>query len=273
MLTASISLWEGAPGYPKQGQNAHPYMAAYLLESVKPRGAVLICPGGGYGFTSRREAEAVALQYTAAGWHAFVLYYRVAPARHPKPLMDLSRGVALIRAHAQQWQVDAGRIAVCGFSAGGHLAASLGVHWQKDELWQAAGGERGCNRPDALILCYPVITSADKAHRGSFDHLLGPDPDAALLHMLSLEHHVGPHTPPAFLWHTFNDQAVPVENSLLFAQALRRHDVPFEMHIYPDGPHGLSLATAETAEREDQVNAHVAGWMNLSIAWLRQLGW
>jgi len=238
--------------------------------STVKRPAVLVLPGGGYAFTSPREAEPIALQFNEAGYHAFVLDYSVAPAKHPQPLLDASRAMCIIRENAEEWGIYPDKIAVCGFSAGGHLAASLGVHWDKKYLGNVEGIEIGKNRPDALILCYPVITSGRYAHRGSFKNLLGENPDSDLLYEMSLEHHVSEKTPPAFIWHTFADAGVPVENSLLFAQALREKNIPFELHIYPEGVHGLSLATEETANgRSDLVSPHVAGWIKLCKEWLR----
>lgn len=239
-------------------------------DSCRKRPAVLVLPGGGYAFTSPREAEPIALQFNAAGYHAFVLDYSVAPAKHPQPLLDAARAMCIIRENAEEWGIYSDKIAVCGFSAGGHLAASLGVHWDKKYLENVEGIEIGKNRPDALILCYPVITSGEYAHRGSFINLLGENPNSELLYEMSLENHVSEKTPTAFIWHTFTDASVPVENSLLFAQALREKNVPFELHIYPEGPHGLSLANEETAEgRPDYISPHIAGWMKLCKEWLR----
>lgn len=240
--------------------------------SIENRPAVLVLPGGGYSYTSAREAEPIALRFIDAGYHTFVLDYSVAPAKHPQPLLDASRAMCIIRNHAEEWGICPDKIAVCGFSAGGHLAASLGVHWDKEYLEHTDGIEIGKNRPDALILCYPVITSGEFAHRGSFISLLGENPGSDLLYEMSLEHHVSEKTPPAFLWHTFSDGAVPVENSLLFAQALREKNIPFELHIYPEGPHGLSLATEETAvKRASHISPHIAGWTKLCTDWLKQL--
>lgn len=269
MLHKRLELW--SENYLKEHDVAGvPVMDTYVLDGERSRSAVLVCPGGGYGMTSSREAEAIALQFNAVGYHAFVLYYSVAPNRHPQPLRDVSRAMCMIRDHAAEWNVDAERIAVCGFSAGGHLAASLGVHWGRTEWLDGAPGvEVGANRPNALILSYPVITSGEFAHQGSFNNLLGDQPDPALLAAMSLETQVtAAATPPTFVWHTVEDQAVPVENALLFAGALRSCGVPFELHIYPDGPHGLSLATAETDNGVIGSYPHVAGWMKQCIAWL-----
>ena len=238
--------------------------------NTKKRAAVLVLPGGGYSSTSPREAEPIALQFNEAGYHAFVLNYRVAPEKHPQPLLDASRAMCIIRENADKWNIYSDKIAICGFSAGGHLAASLAVHWDKEYLGNVYGIEIGKNRPNALIACYPVITSGQYAHRGSFINLLGQNASSELLHEMSLEHHVSDKTPPTFIWHTFSDDGVPVENSLLFAQALRKNNIPFELHIYPEGVHGLSLATEDTAtDKPEYVSPHVASWINLCKEWLK----
>lgn len=250
-----------------------PYIIPSFIESPTALPCVLICPGGGYGFTSPREAEPVARAYNDQGFHALVLHYRTAPHKHPAPLLDVSNTLALIRQNASELNVDPEKIIVCGFSAGGHLAASLGVHWNKKYLQNDLCSSRGQNRPNALVLSYPVISSGEDAHRGSFDNLLGENADAQILKEMSLEKQVGNQTPPAFLWHTADDASVPVENSFLFAQALKKENIPFELHIYPEGPHGLSLATAETDESEDasMTVPHVQGWLELSVRWIKNL--
>lgn len=262
MKHLSIKLW--------QENDIRPYFNTYILEG-KVRPMVLICPGGGYSRTSEREAEPIAMQFNAAGFHAAVLYYSVPPAEHLQPLLDLSRAMCIIREHAEEWKINKEKIAVCGFSAGGHLAASLGVHWQKPYLSEIEGISYPDNQPNALILCYPVITAGPNAHQGSFNNLLGRDVSDELLHEMSLEHHIGKQTPPTFLWHTFDDKSVPVESSLLFAQGLRKHQIPFELHIYPHGPHGYSLATEETDPSNMGSDPHVATWMSLCIEWLRRV--
>ena len=269
MLHKTLAVWEDGHYQSANGSEFQPTLATYVLEGKKKRGAVLICPGGGYEFTSPREAEPVAMQFAAAGFHAFVVYYSVAPNRHPQPLLDVSRAMNIIRDNAEEWQVDTGKIAVCGFSAGGHLAASLGVHWDKAYLQNVSGLKTGLNRPNALILGYPVL-STRFIHQGSFDNLLGAGANAELLQEMSLEKQVTTGTAPTFLWHTFDDDVVPVENSLVFAQALSEHKVPFEMHIYPQGPHGLSLATKETDEGQGD-SPHVSSWLKLCFEWLEQV--
>lgn len=273
MINKTIQLWEKG-NYQSKGEDGFlPTLDTYILDGEKKRAAILICPGGGYGFTSPREAEPVALQFAAAGFHVFVLNYSVAPRRHPQPLLDVSRAMCIIRNNADEWNINPNKIAVCGFSAGGHLAASLGVHWEKSYIQNNEGISLGMNQPNALILCYPVITSDQHAHRGSFENLLGSKISKDLLFEMSLEHHVNKNTPPTFLWHTVEDKAVPVENSLLFVQGLRKNNIPFELHIYPQGGHGLSLATEETADNSTQICDHVATWMGLCIEWLERIEW
>jgi acetyl esterase/lipase len=260
----TIPLWPGrVPGSPVD-DGFVPTLDLYPIATDRPVGAVLVCPGGGYGGRAPHEGEAVARRWNEMGLHAFVVQYRVAPHRHPAPWLDASRALRTIRACAGEWGVDAAHVAVCGFSAGGHVAASLGVHFDGGDPQAADPVGRISCRPDALILCYPVITSGEYAHRGSFQNLLGPEPPAALLQKMSLELQVTAQTPPAFLWHTGDDPGVPVENSLLFAQALRRCGVPFELHVYQNGRHGLGLAPED---------AHVATWIDLCGQWLRARGW
>jgi acetyl esterase/lipase len=267
MINQIIRIWDNYR-YAAEGEDGfQPTLNTYVLDGTKKRAAVLICPGGAYRFTSPSEGEPVALQFNTAGFHAFVLNYSVAPRKHPQPLLDASRAMCIIRENADQWRVDPEKIVICGFSAGGHLAAGLGVHWGKRYLRDVPGITAGLNRPNGLILCYPVISTGQFAHQDSFLNLLGNEPQNLLRQEMSLEHQVNQQTAPAFIWHTFNDPSVPVENALLFAGALRKHNIPFELHIYPDGPHGLALATAETAE-DKAIHPHVASWIGLCIEWL-----
>lgn len=239
-----------------------------------PRASILICPGGGYGSVSKREAEPVALAFVAKGFNAFVLDYSTADRtdpRYPKQLLEASAALAYIRRNSEQYNVKKDAVSVCGFSAGGHLAASLGTLWNESVVEQTLGIEHGENRPDGMILCYPVISGGEFAHRASFDNLIGEQSDEQLLYKLSLENSVGEHTPPAFIWHTLTDATVPVENSFLFANALKKANIPFELHIYPEGVHGLSLGTCETDSsnpEKDRINLHIGSWFELCSAWL-----
>lgn len=262
-----IDLWER--NHAPNDEGPIPTLTTYVLDGERKRPGVLICPGGGYATLSPREAEPIAIRYAAAGFHAFVVHYSVAPRRHPQPLMDLARAICLIREHDTDWRV--GPIALCGFSAGGHAAANLGVHWNHPMLASRPGIIRARCRPDALVLGYPVISSGPFAHRGSFNNLLGENPPDQLLKLLSLELRVTKDTPPCFLWHTAADRSVPVSNSLLFAEALSAADVPFALHIFPNGPHGISLANVETSTETLQPDPDVAVWHQLSVSWLCDL--
>ena len=267
MIHQRIELWNKESD-PVKG-NPGSKLNTYVLDGERTRPAVLICPGGGYHFLSPREAEPIALRYAAHGFHAFVVEYSVAPHRHPQPVLDVARALCIIREHAREWNVA--QVALCGFSAGGHVAATLATHWERGDLFDRPGLSVRDSRPDALILSYPVISSGPHSHADSFVNLLGDDPSADLLQELSLETAVSASVPPAFLWHTANDESVPVENSFLFAQALKKAGVPFELHIFPNGPHGLSLATAETATEDRRAMPDVAVWHDLSVSWLRSL--
>ncbi|MEZ4637660.1 MAG: alpha/beta hydrolase [Caldilineaceae bacterium] len=259
----SIWLWP-EDGFEAAEPGFRPWFDPYPLPGETALGAVLICPGGGYARRAYHEGILIAECFNALGFHAFVVHYSVAPHRHPQPLRDVARALRMIRQRAGEWRVDPEHIAVCGFSAGGHLTASLGVHFDHAALHADTAHDGVSSRPDALILCYPVISSGEFRHQGSFDNLLGEHADEAARAEMSLELQVNAHTPPAFLWHTVEDAGVPVENSLLFAQSLRRCGVPFEMHIYPHGRHGLGLSAEDP---------HVATWVDLCAGWLRGRGW
>ena len=252
------------------------YMTAYLQEKMPadPEDyrlpAIVVYPGGGYQHLSPREAEPIAMEFAAAGYQVFVLYYSLAPKRYPAPLLDGARALAAIREHAEEWCVDPARIAVCGFSAGGHAAALLGCLWN-DPVIAAAGISNEKARPDAVILGYPVITSEKgKCHEGSFESLLGEAVEEKRGAM-SLETRVNAQNPPTFLWHTAADQAVPVVSSLRMAAALAEHKVPFELHVFPSGHHGLSLANRRTSGgNPDGELPEVAQWRKLCKDWLQR---
>lgn len=251
----------------REGKNVT--LTAYVLDDPMEKGtkrpAILVCPGGGYEFCSPREAEPIAIRYNAAGFHAFVLNYSVAPARYPSALEEASMAVSLIRKNAEEWRVKTDNIAVIGFSAGGHLAGSLGVFWNSDPIKTADGR----NKPNAVILAYPVITSGEYAHRGSFEKLCGSDEE--LIARMSLEKQVTKDTPPMFIWHTFEDKSVPVENSLMMASALRKENIPFELHIYPKGEHGLSTAQKDVGITGEGISSGIEDWVGQSMNWLGDL--
>lgn len=229
---------------------------------LNPKGAVIICPGGGYKFLSPREGEPVAEEFCSAGWQAFVLSYSTGENLGKKPLEELAWAVREVRIRAMEIGLDGKPVVVCGFSAGGHLAASLGVHWNDNTMF----GTSTIHRPDALILCYPVITAGKYAHRESIDSLVGKEDPS----YFSLENYIDQYTPPTFLWHTMSDETVLVQNAILFTQRLVDHGIPSEVHLYPYGVHGLSLATDAVAEPEKErfANMHIATWFEQCIQWL-----
>lgn len=243
-------------------------LTAYLPERLdaQTRPAVVICPGGGYRLVSPREGEPVALALVARGMTAFVLDYAVAPVRYPHALRQLAAAVALVRAHTTEWGLTPGRLLVAGFSAGGHLAACLGTLYAQPVLTDA-GFDPAVSRPDGLMLGYPVITSGVFAHRDSFVKLLGEDADASAL---SLEHRVAADTPQTFIWTTADDGAVPAANTLMFASALQAAHVPFELHIFPHGHHGLSLATPTVNGGAAGAEPTVAVWPQLFATWVAE---
>lgn len=234
--------------------------------AVRP--CVLICPGGGYSFLSSRESDPPAFAFFSRGYNVFILYYSVqGEASGLRPLTDISCAVMEIRKNSDAFGILPDRIAVCGFSSGGHVAASLGTLWNHPALLDKLDTQGGLNRPNALILCYPVISGGEFAHRGSFEWLTGGTLEQDAVDFYSLEKQVGAHTPPTFLWHTVDDKTVPVENTLLFAAALQRSHVPFECHVYQTGAHGLSLCNAEV----NTPNPHCSTWLGLCAEWLGTL--
>jgi acetyl esterase/lipase len=263
-----IDIWKGVDEDLGSDGQPRPYLSAYVLDGERARGAVLVIPGGAYSFVSPREAEPIAMRATASGRHAFVLRYSVAPRRFPQSLLDAARSLRLIRDGAAEWKLEPSRVAAIGFSAGGHLAASLAFLGREALVAGARGIEGSIPRPDALGLVYPVISSGPFAHRGSFDNLLGPEAPQAEIAKLSLENRVPEDCPPVFLVHTAPDPAVPVENSLLLAIALRERRVPFELHVFPRGVHGISLSTAETATPDKPAEPRAARWVELFFSWL-----
>ena len=250
------------------------------------RPMIVICPGGGYEHVSPREGEAIALQFMTTGAHAAVLRYDVSGqgAEFPQHLLELSASVAYVRKHAAEYCIDPDKILLAGFSAGGHLAASLGCFWKEKWLEELMQAETGATmkdyQPNGEILAYPVITSGEFAHRGSFVKIMGSEAEQGyaplglsaieLEEKLSLENQVTSDFPQTFMWHTFEDGAVPLENSLFFAEALRKAGVNFEYHVFPHGGHGYALATKETAMKEGkEINAQCVQWIDLFKSWMK----
>lgn len=244
------------------GQSSMPQLISFLVEGSS--GAIIICPGGGYEQLADHEGEPVARWLNEHGISAFVLKYRIAPHREPAPQMDAQRAIRYVRSHAEEFGFDPQKIGILGFSAGGHVAAMTGTVFDSEYSDSDHIEERISSRPDLMILCYPVITMKEFGHLGSRKNLLGNTPSEQIISQYSAETHIGLDTPPTFIWHTANDTSVPVENSLQFARSLSQFNIPYELHIFPEGKHGIGLAT----ELPD-----VGMWTTLCIGWLKKQGW
>ena len=244
---ASFPLWPGrAPGALGDQPQDRPTLASFPPTAKATSASIIVFPGGAYGMLAPHEGEAYAHWLAAQGIHAWVLQYRLGPHgyRHPVMLHDAARAVRTVRHLARQQKLDPARIGVMGSSAGGHLVATIITKFDAGQPGAADPIERESSRPDVGILCYPVITMKEPhAHMGSRENLLGLNPNPELIDALSAELHVTPNTSPAFIWHTVADSAVPVENALIFATALRQAGVPFALSLYENGVHGLGLGT------------------------------
>lgn len=273
-----IRLWENDAPYAQGKEDKDiPTLTVYLPAEGKANGsAIVVCPGGGYWglFDYEFEGAGYARFLASHGVSVFVLRYRLASNgyHYPVMLMDAARAVRVVRSQAQKWGVDVDRIGVMGSSAGGHLAALLTTHYEKANPAQLDPIDSLSSRPDLAILCYPVITSGDFAHMGSIQNLLGPNFTAGLAEYVSIEKQVDKNTPPCFIWHTFEDEVVPTENALLLAAALRKSGVPFDLHIYEKGIHGLALAGKRwtTTQGMDEKDFHP--WSRDLLFWLEGRG-
>ena len=259
----SFPLWSnGAPGALGKEEKDTPTLTPYLASPAEASGAAMvICPGGGYGGLASHEGKDYALWLNEHGVTAFVLKYRLGSQgyRHPRMLEDAARAVRLVRARAEEWKVDPKRIGIMGSSAGGHLASTLLTHFDAGNPTATDPIERQSSRPDLGILCYAVISMGPNTHQGSKNNLLGKDPAPDLVKLLSNELQVTAQTPPCFIWHTWEDKAVKVENSLEFAAAMQKAGVPFDLHVYHKGAHGIGLA-----------NGHP--WTKDCLIWLKVQG-
>ncbi len=247
--TNTFPLWpDGAPGAVGTADKDIPTLAPFLPDPAKGTGAaVVICPGGGYSQLAAHEGADYARFLNEQGVAGFVLKYRLGSGgyRHPIMLQDAARAVRTVRARAGEWNVDPKHIGIMGSSAGGHLASTLLTHFDAGDPNSPDPIERQSSRPDLGILCYAVISMGQFTHQGSKNSLLGRDPSPELIRDLSNELQVTRDTPPCFIWHTWEDTAVPVENSLQFAAALRQAGVRFDLHIYQKGGHGMGLGTTQ----------------------------
>ena|ERR1017187_2426968 len=268
-IQAPIPLWpDGAPGALGSTSNDIPTLTLYLPDSTNTTGAAMvICPGGAYGHLAPHEGKNYALWLNQHGVTCFVLKYRLGSSgyRHPAMLQDAARAMRLVRARAADWKIDPKRVGIMGSSAGGHLASTLMTHFDLGNTNATDPIERQSSRPDLGILCYPVITLGEYAHQDSKTNLLGTHPPPELVRLLSNELQVTTNTPPCFIWQTFEDKTVSVENSLMFAEALRKNHVPFDLHIYQKGKHGLGLS-------DKPPFAHPHPWANDCLFWLKEQG-
>jgi acetyl esterase/lipase len=261
-----------------EGSAAETKFYAYILDSSEQilskskRPIVVLCPGGGYEMTSDREAEPIAMRLLGMGYHVGILRYSVAPSRFPVALLELAEVMKLIHKKSMAWQVDVHRIFIQGSSAGGHLAASLGVFWNNPFLYKRAGAAPEILKPRGLILNYPVVTSDPEfIHEGSFRNLLGKDYEEKKV-QVSIEKQITKDMPSCFIWHTDTDQSVPVENVLMLTMALKKAGISAELHIYHTGEHGLSLGDETTARPDGSKTCEaVQSWIELLKIWLKDM--
>ena len=270
MIVKTIDLYEYF-GIKRKGNEAG-FLTTYLpyqAEDHYPnrlRPAMLVIGGGGYAYVSGREKECEAVAFLANGFAAFTLDYSCAPTRFPAQLLEGAMAMAYIRENADNLHVLKDKIAAIGFSAGGHLTGMLATLFNAEEVVSVLKDKADLVRPDAVILSYPVISSGKKTHGASFDNLCGDNIE--LKARLSLENCVTKDSSPAYIWATMDDNCVPSENSLLMASAYKENGVPFELHIFETGAHGLSLSTEETGN----VNVPVQKWLDMAVTWLKARG-
>ena len=266
-IQSPVPLWpDGAPSALGTSSNDIPTLTAYLPEATNATGAAMvICPGGGYVHLAPHEGNDYALWLNQHGVTCFVLKYRlgVNGYRHPAMLNDAARAVRWVRAHAGEFKVDAHRVGIMGSSAGGHLASTLLTHFDTGDANAADPVERESSRPDLGVLCYAVISMGKYTHEGSRNNLIGTNAPPELVQQLSNELQVTTNTPPCFLWTTFEDNAVPMENTMMFAEALRENHVPFDLHVYEKGRHGIGLNDKPPFE-------HPHPWAADCLFWLKE---
>jgi acetyl esterase/lipase len=265
---APVRLWaDQAPGALGTEERDVPTLTPFLVRSNDPAPAIVILPGGGYGGLAPHEGRDYALWFNQQGLSAFVVKYRLGSHgyRHPVMLQDAARAVRLVRARFVDWGVDASRIGIIGSSAGGHLASTLLTQFDPGNPEATDPVDRLSSRPDIGILCYPVISMGEFTHAGSKSNLLGANPTPDLVQLLSNELQVKKTTPPCFVWHTWEDKGVKVENALMFASALQKAGVPFDLHIYQQGRHGIGIN-----DKPPFANPHP--WTRDLQFWLRTQG-
>jgi acetyl esterase/lipase len=268
-IQTPIPLWpNGAPGALGTNVNDIPTLTPYLPDATNATGAAMvICPGGGYDHLAPHEGNDYALWLNQHGVTCFVLKYRLGSHgyHYPAEFQDVTRAMRWARAHVVNYKIDPERIGIMGSSAGGHLASTLMTHFDLGDTNSSDEIERQSSRPDLGVLCYAVITMGKFTHQGSKENLLGKNPSPGLVKYLSSELQVKTNTPPCFIWCTYEDNTVPVENSLMFAEALRKNHVPFALHIYQKGGHGMGL-------KDKPPFAHPHPWAGDCLFWLKAQG-
>jgi acetyl esterase/lipase len=260
-----IKLWEDkTPYFDESIGQEEPVLTPYIAGDGAVRPAIIVCPGGGYHHRAYHEGEPVAQWLNSLGISAFVLNYRLSPYTYKAIENDVYRAIRVVRYNAEKWRIDPGRIGTLGFSAGGHLASCSALYFDRAELRAGDPVDTVSSRADAAVLCYPVISlRGEFGHSGSCDNFFGDLKTPELVNLYSGELNVPDNAPPVFLWHTSNDGSVHVSHSLRLGEALRNKNIDFEMHIYPDGRHGLGLATDY-----DRVNE----WTQQCSRWLKTIG-
>ncbi len=266
----TLPLWpDAAPGALGTDEKDTPTLTAFLPDPEKATGAAfVICPGGGYSRLADHEGAGYAKWLAEHGVAGIVLKYRLGSNgyRHPIMLGDATRAMRLTRSKAAEWHLDPTRVGVMGSSAGGHLASALLTHFDAGKPQDPDPVERQSSRPDLGVLCYAVITMTENTHGGSKENLLGPTPSPEVVHETSNETQVQADTAPCFIWHTWEDQTVKVENALAFASALREKGIHFELHIYEKGSHGMGLGKSDAPGGYHR-------WTSDLLAWLGERGW
>lgn len=259
-----------------EGSEKNAALYTYILDAsnemrMNLRPIIIVCPGGGYAYTSDREAEIVAMQFVAMGYHAAVLRYSTAPAVYPTALLELGKTILTIRQNVEKWHVDTNKIVPIGFSAGGHLVASYCMFWQKEFVSKALDTESNKLKPNGMMLGYPVITAGEYAHHDSFHNLLQEKYEEKKQEV-SLEYQVTEVVPRTFIWHTSEDSCVPVQNSILLVSALLEKKISTEFHMFEKGDHGLSLANKLTQNPDGfGEEANCQCWIELAHRWLEKL--
>lgn len=271
-------------------KNQVPSIKTYILEKTDDpktlkRPFILVVPGGGYDHYGLHEQEQIALKMNSLGFSSAILYYRLKPTKFPEPLLDAAMAVSFIRKNSEKWNLDPDKIILLGFSAGGHVAASLGAYWDSNLISAFSNFSPNEVRPNAIVLSYPVITADENfCHKGSINvlienlsenekkNLLKITNSKNIRDVVSIEKHISKDFPPSFIWHTLADEAVPAENTIFLIQSLRRAKVEFEYHLFTSGKHGLALSCTQTSNADgSNIEKECEIWPEMMKNWLSRL--